>query len=294
MGRFVSPDPLGYVDGPSMYGFAGNDPVNLSDPTGQSLLCLAYPEFCEAALRRVGEMAEAIVTLPVRAFREDKERREARIEALTESGYEAYEQVLRQQSTELRETTVETAKNLIPGRGSGRAIGTAIEACTSPTASQEECGSASVDLVLSVGSDVVVVGGAVKAARGAAAAARPGLRRASARSGLEDAALGNRAHYDVLNGGSGQALPTELSQVFQETEFYFARRGEKGPDVVVTGGKHPSEYPDSMWPSGVDYADFKPVTESGARTFAKETRNGKLPEEAIMLGYDPATGKLAW
>ncbi len=34
MGRFVSPDPLGYVDGPNTYAFAGNDPTNVSDPLG--------------------------------------------------------------------------------------------------------------------------------------------------------------------------------------------------------------------------------------------------------------------
>jgi RHS repeat-associated protein len=34
MGRFVTADPLGYVDGPSQYGFAGNDPVNSGDPLG--------------------------------------------------------------------------------------------------------------------------------------------------------------------------------------------------------------------------------------------------------------------
>ncbi len=34
MGRFISTDPLGYVDGPNTYGFAINDPVNGSDPLG--------------------------------------------------------------------------------------------------------------------------------------------------------------------------------------------------------------------------------------------------------------------
>jgi len=34
LGRFVTPDPLGFVDGPSMYIFAGYDPVNMSDPLG--------------------------------------------------------------------------------------------------------------------------------------------------------------------------------------------------------------------------------------------------------------------
>src|SRR5690606_30981618 len=34
MGRFITADPLGYVDGPSAYGFAGGDPANSSDPFG--------------------------------------------------------------------------------------------------------------------------------------------------------------------------------------------------------------------------------------------------------------------
>jgi RHS repeat-associated protein len=34
LGRFLTADPLGYVDGPSLYAFAGNDPVNGRDPLG--------------------------------------------------------------------------------------------------------------------------------------------------------------------------------------------------------------------------------------------------------------------
>ncbi|MGB6335856.1 MAG: RHS repeat-associated core domain-containing protein, partial [Thermoanaerobaculia bacterium] len=34
LGRFISADPLGYVDGPSLYGFAGNSPYNSNDPLG--------------------------------------------------------------------------------------------------------------------------------------------------------------------------------------------------------------------------------------------------------------------
>ncbi|MGB6367228.1 MAG: RHS repeat-associated core domain-containing protein [Thermoanaerobaculia bacterium] len=34
LGRFISADPLGYVDGPSAYGFAGNTPYNSRDPMG--------------------------------------------------------------------------------------------------------------------------------------------------------------------------------------------------------------------------------------------------------------------
>ncbi|MBZ0111129.1 MAG: DUF6531 domain-containing protein, partial [Thermoanaerobaculia bacterium] len=35
MGRFVTSDPLGYVDGPNLYQYGLNDPVNYSDPTGE-------------------------------------------------------------------------------------------------------------------------------------------------------------------------------------------------------------------------------------------------------------------
>jgi RHS repeat-associated protein len=35
MGRFTSTDPMGYADGPSMYQYALNNPVNYSDPTGE-------------------------------------------------------------------------------------------------------------------------------------------------------------------------------------------------------------------------------------------------------------------
>jgi RHS repeat-associated protein len=37
LGRFVSADPLGYVDGPSAYAFAGNHPESAGDPLGLAL-----------------------------------------------------------------------------------------------------------------------------------------------------------------------------------------------------------------------------------------------------------------
>ena len=34
MGRFITPDPMGFIDGPNQYAFAGNDPANKTDPLG--------------------------------------------------------------------------------------------------------------------------------------------------------------------------------------------------------------------------------------------------------------------
>ncbi len=106
--------------------------------------------------------------------------------------------------------------------------------------------------------------------------------------------LGNLVHYDELNGSTGQRLPTALQNQFSDTEFYFARRGQTGPDVEVLGGTHPSAYPGSNWNPLNDFGDFKPDTPSGARRFLSELRNGKLPENTQWLPYDPITGEPNW
>lgn len=104
--------------------------------------------------------------------------------------------------------------------------------------------------------------------------------------------MGNKVHYDKKNGGTGEGGPTQLQEQYPETEFSFTRRGEKGPDVEVTGGKHPSEYPGSNWIPENPYADFKPNTPSGVKTFERDISKGKLPENTQILPYDPVTGSL--
>jgi hypothetical protein len=103
----------------------------------------------------------------------------------------------------------------------------------------------------------------------------------------QSAALkGTRLHLDK----SGN-LPEQLRERYPETEFSFKQQGAEGQDVAVVGGKHPSEYPGSHWPEGVDHADFKPNTPGGRKTFASDQRH-KWPEPTFMLTYDPLTGEL--
>ena len=98
---------------------------------------------------------------------------------------------------------------------------------------------------------------------------------------------GNIYHYDRLNGGQGQYGPSQTQELYLETEFYFAPRRAKGPDVVVVGGQHPSQYPGSSWPAGFNYGDFKPLTSSGIRTFYGDLNIGKFPIDTTPLYYDP-------
>jgi hypothetical protein len=106
--------------------------------------------------------------------------------------------------------------------------------------------------------------------------------------------LGNKVHYDKLNGGQGEELPSKLQEQYPKTKFKFAPRGAAGPDVQVVSGAHPSEYKGSDWPEGVDYADFKPDTDSGARTFQRDIAKGKLPVDTYRLTYNIKTGGLNW
>ncbi|SDF49093.1 RHS repeat-associated core domain-containing protein [Chitinophaga filiformis] len=115
-------------------------------------------------------------------------------------------------------------------------------------------------------------------------------------STLSKRELGNHLHYDRINGGPLRAgiatLPSELQNRYPLTQFYFARRGEKGPDVQVISGLHPSMYFGSKWTPGVNTADFKAGTTTSIIKFGKEITNGKLPVTTQALWYDQTTGRL--
>ncbi|RDC58432.1 hypothetical protein DU508_00035 [Pedobacter chinensis] len=62
--------------------------------------------------------------------------------------------------------------------------------------------------------------------------------------------------------------------------------------IKWVGGKHLSEYKGSTWKPENDFADFKPDTQSGAATFNREIKSGKLPANTERLPYSTTTGKL--
>lgn len=86
-------------------------------------------------------------------------------------------------------------------------------------------------------------------------------------------------------------LPDQLRQAYPDTQFEFKRSGQTGQDVKVVGGTHPSKYPGSSWPSGVDHGDFKPDSGGGRKTF-KADQAHKWREPTHMLPYDPTEGTL--
>jgi hypothetical protein len=105
---------------------------------------------------------------------------------------------------------------------------------------------------------------------------------------------GNAVHYDQANGGTGVGGPTQIQNQYPQTRFIFTPRGQAGPDVrVPLGTRHPSTYPGSTWPKDFNYADFKPNTFSGARTFYRDLNSCKLPIDTIPVPYNPQTGILS-
>jgi len=99
---------------------------------------------------------------------------------------------------------------------------------------------------------------------------------------------GIRVHYDKATDATRythEGGPTQLQRIYNRgTEFWFAKRGQAGPDVKWIRGQHPSTYPNSKWPSGINQADFKPDTPTGNAFI--------LPPNTLRIPYDPQTGQI--
>lgn len=115
--------------------------------------------------------------------------------------------------------------------------------------------------------------------------------RRGARGGANPIVLAAARPGSTLHSDRPGNLPDQLRQRYPETQFAFKKPGEPGQDVQVVGGNHPSGYPGSTWPQGVDYGDFKPGTIGGQKTFDSDQLN-KWPDPTFMLPYDPPTGLL--
>lgn len=101
-GSFLSPDPKGYIDSSNLYAFAGGDPVNRRDPTGEFFDAAAakVAAFAKTPAGGTGAMAAAWLTLWIQAGIKGHETVEAYI-ALRGSRDEEYATEARLRDTQL-------------------------------------------------------------------------------------------------------------------------------------------------------------------------------------------------
>jgi hypothetical protein len=159
---------------------------------------------------------------------------------------------------------------------------------------------AAIGVPAMVVSTTLVVGGAANVAAGfrglvqsmmSSGSGSGGSGAPAPKGGANPATRAAAARGSTLHADKPGHLPDQLRSRFPQTEFEFAKPGQPRQDVRVVGGKHPSEYPGSSWPQGVDHGDFKPATPSGARTFVRD-QSTKWAQPTHMLPYEPTTGNL--
>ena len=75
LGRYTQPDPLGFVDGPSVYGYARGNPYRYVDPDGRNPagVCALVPAACGTAIEKTVEVCLAIGTYIITQMSKKKE-----------------------------------------------------------------------------------------------------------------------------------------------------------------------------------------------------------------------------
>jgi RHS repeat-associated protein len=101
---------------------------------------------------------------------------------------------------------------------------------------------------------------------------------------------GKAFHYDRFNGGKADNYggPSQLRDIYPNTEFKFTPLFEEGPDVEFVGGQHPSTYGRGNWPAGADRAEFKPANKSGRYELRSTIKHDPVtyPPNTVPIWYD--------
>jgi RHS repeat-associated protein len=104
LGRFVSPDPIGYGDGVNLYAYARNNPVNYVDPTGLLAAIagsMASPDWVLAEMRGMGDEGDELENL--RRVRFDIDNPEASLNARHELTRDVVSSISKTSNLESRE-----------------------------------------------------------------------------------------------------------------------------------------------------------------------------------------------
>ncbi len=153
--HWLSEDPAGTVDSVNLQAFVGWGPQGATDPRGESLLCLWKPALCAGAAVSAWDTVKGLATLPARLMEAD---RQVWAKKMAAQSYQEYQRISAEEGKKVDAALGETLVNAIPGRGSGRALGEAIEACQN--GSEFECGYKLTPAGLAVTGDVTLVYGA--------------------------------------------------------------------------------------------------------------------------------------
>ena len=219
---WLSEDPLGPVDSANLYAFVGHAPNMGTDPTGESLFCLMYPEFCAGALTAAKDMAVGLVTLPARLMEADAQAMAERFRAYDQGGYAAWQAVAREQSKGHNQALIE----MIPGVGTGRRLGEAWEECAHSGMSFE-CGQKAFPAGVSVVGDATLVYGVASKSIQLSRVAR--VARAEAAAGaISESLPAFSASIEVTTKAPATVVWTDDLLQAAIDEIHFAQFGGSG------------------------------------------------------------------